>query len=558
MFSLPKESQYQDIEDIQPLDIEELFNKFVKPIDAIRSMAKPSIVNSSNLNSINNEFIDLQVSNSEIFESRISAFYRMLGFPVVGDELFYNSGFDPDQTKSFEKKQKIKKNYIKNTDLYNFIQKRENIYFDKIKVFSNFDLKSSIYSILLRHVPQFKLISTNSPFEIDNQNFEILDRKNEIQIIANNNPNIKDKIISFIGYPLTNSNKLLKPFIVDSRINATVMPLEKNICVPFLELKENTQIEKNIYLNRPGIELIIRQRLLNTSTNTLFLKQVENIIKQTKQPGIDTTDLSSFSLIDSLEILSENNKITDNTKNIIKNFTDVQITNINYLTKTIKFLIKDLISSIDEINRSIHEINWLPLPSKDGPITGLVGAKNGFFGVKLFNSSLLEQKMLELKIKKLNAERQIISFNDVGEFASPFYSSNTFENSNSYSDQILELENKKNKISENAFLALKKIEMIVGEIAGIGLIDVLSIYLALWSIDVKTLISFLDDESFDRMYNNISEIRFIPEVAQRKSSGSLMKISDTLKNFENVFANIQSFVDKNFQYYIGNNDILGA
>ena len=555
--ALSKEASFQDSEDIDiGSTVEDLFDRFVKPIDSIRSISKPIV--SSSQQTTSNDFANLQVSNTEIFESRTSAFYRMIGFPIVGGDSFYNAGFDPNFTKTADKKQKIKSTFLQNNQLYNLIQQRESLSMDNKRIFLNQDIKSSLYSLLIRYIPPFKIISTKEPFEIDSQSFTLTDRTTEINLIADTNSSLKDSITS-AGSGFVSGKKILKPFVVDPKVDSTIMPTDRNICVPFLVSKNQTQIENNIYLNRPGIEAIIRQRLTSSTIDSLFLKQVENIIKQKKQPGIDVDSLSSFSLVDTLQVLSEDNKITEKTKNSLNGITNIQVSTISNLTKTIKFLIKELVSSIEIIDRAIYEIYWFPIPSKDGPITGQVGAKLGSFGLNNLNTSSIEQKILELKIKKLNAERQISSFQDLGTFASPFDSnSTTAEDAKNYSSQIDELENKKNRISDNAFNALKKIEMIVGEIAGIGLIDVLSMYLVLWSIDVKTLIHFLDDESFDRMYAYNSGLQSIKEVSDRKTSGSQMKISEVLRSFEQSLINAQTFVDKTFQIYIGANKNISS
>ena len=550
--SLSKEIPFQDTEDIDiNSTVEDLFDRFVKPIDLIRSISKPIVSNLQQTNT--NDFANIQVSNTEVFESRTSAFYRMLGFPIVGGDSFYNAGFDPNFAKTSDKKQKIKAAFLQNNQLYNLIQQRETLSIDNKRFFLNQDIKSSLYSLLIRYIPPFKIISTTEPFDIDTQSFTISDRTSEINLIADINPSLKNSIVS-AGSNFVSGKKMLKPFVVDPRIDSTVMPIDHNICVPFLVSKNQTQIENNIYLNRPGIEAVIRQRLTNSTVDSLFLKQVENIIKQKKQPGIDADSLSSFFLVDTLQVLSEDNKITEKTKDLLNGITNIQITTINNITKTIKFLIKELISSIEMIDRAIYEIYWFPIPSKDGPITGRVGAKLGSFGLNGLNVSSIEQKILELKIKKLNVEKQIVSFQDLGSFAFPFDSnSTTAEDAKKYSIQIDELENKKNRISDNAFNALKKIEMIVGEISGIGLIDILSIYLVLWTINVNTLIHFLDDESFDRLYTYNPGLQSIKEIADRKTSGSQMKISEVLKFFEQHLINIQTFVDKTFQIYIGAN-----
>lgn len=47
--------------------------------------------------------------------------------------------------------------------------------------------------------------------------------------------------------------------------------------------------------------------------------------------------------------------------------------------------------------------------------------------------------------------------------------------------------------------ALRTVEIIMGEFSGLGLCDIIAIYLALWTIDLDALVSMLDTESFTRL-----------------------------------------------------------
>lgn len=46
---------------------------------------------------------------------------------------------------------------------------------------------------------------------------------------------------------------------------------------------------------------------------------------------------------------------------------------------------------------------------------------------------------------------------------------------------------------------LRMIEIITGEISGLGLVDILAIYTALWSIKIEDLLDLLDEDSFNRL-----------------------------------------------------------
>jgi hypothetical protein len=72
------------------VDIDELYNNFIGPIDRIRNRFTPDSPNAQQFSSLTYQ------------ESRCSAFYRMIGFPIVvptsdlsSSQGFYSPGFDP-------------------------------------------------------------------------------------------------------------------------------------------------------------------------------------------------------------------------------------------------------------------------------------------------------------------------------------------------------------------------------------------------------------------------------------------------------------------------------
>ena len=54
----------------------------------------------------------------------------------------------------------------------------------------------------------------------------------------------------------------------------------------------------------------------------------------------------------------------------------------------------------------------------------------------------------------------------------------------------------------DASIALKRIEMLMGEFSGFGIIDYYIMYIALYAIEKETLINLLDDISFSRLKEN--------------------------------------------------------
>lgn len=550
-----EESNSEDLS-LMESDIPSLFKKFIEPIDKIRSYAQPSLSqpqnksNDPNFSSIKNDFSDLKVDSFKAIESRAHAFYRMLGFPVVGSaSSFYSPGFDPAGAKNETKKQKIINSYNSNLkDILPLVQIREQKSIEKKDLFFKQDIESSIYTLLLKyHLPFNIMDSGKGPFQNDLQTFTVSDRQLEITFLSNFNDSIKDKINDY-GNKYKTGQKILKPFIVDPRIENTVTPDTNKVCVPFLKDKKSTAIYSNTFLQRPGLELIIRQRLYNTAEDKAFLKDIENIINEQKSAGIETESLDLQTLVDTLSALSDKNSISQTTRDIFKGFTDLQATTVTGLIKTIKVLVKTLVESIFIIDSARSKINWIPIPSQDGPSTGAIGASLSRVGLKNAQSEI-DVRITELRIKKLNAERQTKQIDDLGEFASPFKNNSNLENTNKYDEQLNELIEKRDKIAKDAFDAMGNIEMIVGEVAGLGLIDVLAIYTTLWSLDLETLIGFLDDDAFDRLYTNNKDFQGIQAVSNRKN-GNTVSIETVLTKFQTTLQNILSFSDKLFDTYL--------
>lgn len=550
---LAPENSIDDIESIDT-DLSVLVNKFIAPIDRIRSKARPSTSppgnksNNSITESIKNDFRDLQIDTLRPLESRTHAFYRMIGLPVVGSgSSFYNPGFDPSGAKTSEKRQTINTNYANNfKNLVNLIQVREKKAQERKAIFIRQDLAASVYALLLRYPLPFNVLSADkTSLETDQQTFTINDRELETFIFAADNSVFSDQILA-AGERFKTVQKILRPFIVDPRIENTVTPDSNKVCVPFLKDKKSTKIDSINFCPRPGLELIMRQRLAAPGEDVNFLKDVENIISETKSPGVQTTSLERQAILDTLTALSDANKINSDTRDIFTGITSLQVTTINGLIKTIKSVIKHLARSIATIDEAKMKISWIPIPSaEDGPSSGPLGASLSRAGLKN-SSSDLDLIITELNIKKLNAERRAQSLEDLGDFASPFTSNSNLESVKKYSDQLDELVQKRDRIANEAFIAMGDIENITGEIGGLGLIDILAIYTALWSLDTATLINLLDTTSFKRMYNFNSEFRGDPDVAARfaQDGNNTIDIATVLDILENKISNVLSFADK--------------
>lgn len=547
MTSTPKLAPDSSFEDLNELDndINNLFNTYVKPIDAIRSKAMPilssDLVKDDNSlsSALNSDFKNLEISSKPL-ESRCHAFYRMLGLPVVDEKgNFYNPGFDFSGGDN-KQKQAVQNNIINGSKtLQNLITNREKYVKEVSNMFNKQDFESSVYGILLRHPIPFKLIEDDKePLYVDKQTFANNDRETAAFILSSYNINFSEAILD-IGKKYKTIQHVLKPFIVDFRIENCVTPSDFKICVPFLKDKKQTKIDNN-YCLRPGLELILRQRLSDNNQDINFLKAAQNLLEQDSKV-FETTVVSSNLLVNTVQALAEEKVSNSNIQDILSNVSNVQIKTIAKLIKTMQIAVRQMLSSCNKLDQVSKTINFFPLFGVDGPITGSLNGKVKE-GLKT-SANNIDQKITELKIKKLNSERNQINVENLGEFASPFVQNVFSENSVSVDDQLREISSFKDRLVKDGLDFLKTIEIVKGEVAGIGLVDILAVYIALWSIDLDVLLTFLDDVSFNRMVINNPSFKDIEEVSDRINGIKKYTIFQALKKFEEKVSEMLNLAD---------------
>jgi len=148
------ESNIDDINGIEA-DIGKLANKFLHPIDAIRSVAKPAPIQSEGGSAADN-FAGIDRNPNRPMESRVNAFLRTLGFPIMDPSgFFYNSGFDPypkGTTQIF-----IRSNILL-SPLQNILMLREAAVEERRLVFANQDFTATSYALALRYTKPFMIM----------------------------------------------------------------------------------------------------------------------------------------------------------------------------------------------------------------------------------------------------------------------------------------------------------------------------------------------------------------------------------------------------------------
>lgn len=529
--SIVEESGLDDTQSVIT-DVAEMSKQYIGPIDVLKSIFKPIPSNSistlaQNLGGVS----DVDVDNPP--ESRVHCFYRMIGFPVIEPGgSFYSPGYEPNSNKTADKKAKVNGKYLANQGLTLIVNNREIFYRIRKNIFGRQDINSTAYGLALRYIKTFsgyfdKTTMGKNPLAPDLQTFVVPERAAGLVNFnqANNLTNTFSK-----------QTHILRPFITSPLINETVNPLENRICVPFLNTKEDTKINASSPpLKRPAIELILRLRLQQESdTDTYFYQQASGLINGTILTG------SNQDIKNTILAISGSNKLSQLQNNTaflktVSGFSTVQTQTLNMLITKIKGLVEQLDEAMRDLDVVSRQIEFLPKPDKQGPEFG--GTVNSNI------NSVYDQNIANLTILDLNTARQAQLINDRLGGGNELFASAVFASGQkNYKDEITKMQRQKDDLGNRATNNLADIERICGEVSGLGLIDVLAIYTALWAIDIDSLLALIDDDSFNRLYDFNPELRS-PEVNARKANGSSITCLDALKNFETNLYNILSFAD---------------
>ena len=462
-------------------------------------------------------------------ESLCHTFYRMIGLPVVGEDgNFYNPGFDPHKNVDIGKKEiSISQNV--NQTLKDMTRLRENQARERLSIFQKGGKDPVLYGLVMGKYPiTFVHMKPNQEFDVlDKQTFKIPARKAFLE----NNYTPVEEDQTFTKF-FDSGTHMLKPFVCDAIISSTVMPGSRLIAAPFLSSKDDTYWDNDIFLDRPIIEQVLQKRLADRASIQNKKRKIEAI-----QPGTATGGLSSAALQRlALALLDEKN-IEDKEFLTSLSQTGKELVIVDNYVKVMKGVIAKFVQAVNNISVVTKEIEWIPLPTTLGPRLGVAELRKNIR--TQFNVSELTRKKIELELRGQIANNENSNdFENLGSFSVPdgdgllkFFSIDL--------DELKDQELNWVRIGSNA---LRTIEIITGEISGLGLIDILAIWAALQSLDIGTLISLLDDASFARLYRFFPTLR-TPEVVARKNGEPADKINKAIEKLQDRVFNILSFCE---------------
>ena len=331
-----------------------------------------------------------------------------------------------------------------------------------------------------------------------------------------------------------NRTHIIKPFIVDARIDFSVSPQSRLVAVPFVPDSSYTKVDSVNNVIRPLIEKIIRDRF---NPNDLAASSGTAV-------GDVLNGISESSIIKDNDLIS---MVNNSSFSVQQQFTQT----INTITTLMQQLVKDQ----NIISQAQSDYYWLPAPSATGPEYG--STVQGVFLPTVIDSSLITDKDGHILISKANTIVNSISAQSAAITGSPLpplsdyglatttFGSDTTQGLGDNSGQNLEtLSQKRLRILTKASEALSRIEIVMGEFSGLGLCDIIAIIGALNVIAKEDLLGFLDADALTRAKTSAN----IGNTSATSYDTAMSNLATAVKNFYNI-------MDKIYADILSNNGI---
>lgn len=505
------------------LNTNEIYDNFIKQIDSLRSFI--NVNNPSNANILNNiKSTGISVSNLSIEtkyqESRIHAFYRLIGFPVIGSgDLFYNPGFDLNKKTNITNEYKT--NVINNPieGYYKFSSIKEDYYSKVVKsFFLNQGIESSCYSLSLYNIRDFEYLNTKYANQID---FDIESQSYEVNLQDSLKRLFSDYEDSSENNPEGLVNKryhYLFPLMVDGRIDISA---SRKVAVPFVPDNTYLNLNEGYKTPRPYIEKIIRERFdYNNNSKSLGDSINSELNRVELQKIYNDTDIIDKIYGNDLYGLSEKNQFYR-----FINFSQAISERIGYC--------------ISEINQTQNKTYWVPIPSIDGPEYSVTTENVFLQSAKALQTKLdLDICNIQTKIilQTLNSQINKTSNSNSTFTFDPFES--TAQDKNDSTDSILDSELSKlikyrAGVCKRSESSLKELEVLTGEFSGLGFIDIIVIITSLYLVDKIYLLGLLDEDAYNRA-------KLILDFSEEKASvkNSILEIQKKCIELYSVFNSI--------------------
>lgn len=549
----PNQANFQTSQNFK-IEIDKIYSDFISEIDSNRSLVNISqsrVLDKFTVQNINNLNRLLKIEDTPQ-ESRIHCFYRLIGFPVVGaDNSYYNPGFDniPGTKRiSLQRKIEIANNPL--TGFKNYSVARENFINDIQQVWASRPATITASALALSssvHTRPFeassKSLESGDPFKFSAQDQSyVADFRS---IIGKNNTVLLTSYVDEAGNKpdplkmIPQRSHMIKPFVVDARIDFSCNPASRKVAVPFVEDKSNLLIAEDTFIKRPLIEKIIKERftVYNQNQNSAAQQKIQDFVLQI--PSVQDQEIIKQMSTDKYKVDQR-----------------VQFQKYLYI---IAAMCKELVTAQLKIKTVQSRYYWLPLPSTSGPEGGSEVAPpiiSTFLPDGDNNSFITESDRAIIRASLNQASNDFNAQTDEANgtpdnpiFAlgnDPFTSFNP-DTTQALGDQVAteykRLLKMRNHDLNIANKALRTIEVIMGEFSGLGLCDIVAVMGALYVMPANSLLGFLDEDAFQRALDTPGLA-----VPTFENPGIIKAHTDfvaTLKDFYNLMDSIYKELDKN-------------
>jgi hypothetical protein len=391
--------------------------------------------------------------------------------------------------------------------------------------------------------------TSSDPFDVSPSNQSFTPNLNSL--IGKNNIVTLDQYMDALGNKPASNNlfktryHLVKPFIVDARIDFSTNPRSNQVGVPFVPTKKNLflpgsgsqSIGGGVYVNQPIIQKVIADRF-----------------------GQNQGSVLSSAQIDTLQYIL--NVPTVQKDSIIK-----QMTNDKYLTSVssqfaywlyvIQAMCTKLVEAQAEIQLVQSRYYWLPQPSTTGPEGGSTVA-DPIISTSLPNGAnfsfitTLDQDIINFTLNQQASDFNAQSANLDGvpslgpfefDYIPTFASDTTSGYGNNTLDQINRAMSIRNHDMTIANTALQTIEIIMGEWSGLGLCDIVAAMAALYVMPQNSVLGFLDSDAFDRATTTLDLNESNPKITQAQND-FVNSVTDMYQLMDDIYTNIYQNAQK--------------
>lgn len=441
-----------------------------------------------------------------LIESYCHTFYRIVGLPVISANKvdFYNPGYFGSEDTSEEEERRKKIDSNQDNTLLEFERKREQVCNDNLLAFENANTKLD-YRIDMMQAPI---------------NIIMLDQKQS-------DPFAPDKKQITLNFPnrfkFKHVAKVLRPFKCTPWITNSIVPESKKICAPFVPSQDAVVLSTQ--LTSQYMEFVARIRFSSDVNKNGNSALYESIISQLSDLAKTFTQLSQF--------------ISN-----ISAFNDVEA--YVFYQMFVAFVsvclgIKEQRSSNINLAKEIYTNIYLTKQNISVDQSG-----NYKFGQ--LDQQIDEKKKEKLLRSFIFAQMPVNSeFNDGVQTQNPI---NCVLNTSfirfiqgdmsRLDNEIKELEQQKNNQLSMFDKIISETFYLLGEINGIGLVDIMAIMMALWLLPQKEFLAMFDGKSFERLYrehalrNSTVESRY----SSTKTGYASISIGDSIKSMDKLVLNL--------------------